>query len=462
MEENEIPSTSRSEVEGLIRQIRQSNIDPAAKDKIERLLRTILMLVNLLEKKNSSITKLKKLIFGKKSERNKDGKPGSGKKSDDAKDDPATEPEPMDKTEKNERTTQARTGVHGHRAISEYYGAAVVECANNELEAGDDCPGVGCQGHLYDLKAPKNLLQFKSEPLINATVYKCEVLRCSSCQQRYEASPPPGIRNETYDATCDATIAVMKYGMGMPWKRMEEMQKMRGVPLSTTTLWERSDETARIGTEIFRHLVRLAANGQTCYFDDTRMRILSCDKEDGNKKRGATQTTGIVVRWGERKIALYHSGRAHAGNNLAKLLGYRDPDVPEMLTMCDALSVNLSQVKNVKNVRSGYCLVHARREFYELREKYPAESEIVLNAVSRIYQNEEEARSMTAAERLALHQEKSGPIMSELREWIEGQLGEGKVEPNSDLGKALRYWVRHWEKLTLDRKSTRLNSSHRT
>lgn len=39
--------------------------------------------------------------------------------------------------------------------------------------------------------------------------------------------------------------------------------------------------------------------------------------------------------------------------------------------------------------------------------------------------------------------------MSGLREWIEAQLGEGKVEPNSDLGKALRYWVRHWERLTL-------------
>lgn len=85
---------------------------------------------------------------------------------------------------------------------------------------------------------------------------------------------------------------------------MEEMQRMRGVTLTTTTLWERSDETARVGTEIFRHLVRLDANGQTCYFDDTRMRILSCDEEDGNKNQGATQTTEIIVKWGERKIVL--------------------------------------------------------------------------------------------------------------------------------------------------------------
>ena len=66
MEDESIPTTSRSEVEGLIRQLRASSLDPAAKDKIERLLRTILSMVLLLEKKNRSITKLKKLIFGKK------------------------------------------------------------------------------------------------------------------------------------------------------------------------------------------------------------------------------------------------------------------------------------------------------------------------------------------------------------------------------------------------------------
>jgi hypothetical protein len=71
MEDESIPTTSRSEVEGLIRQLRASSLDPAAKDKIERLLRTILSMVLLLEKKNTSITKLKKLIFGKKSERHR-------------------------------------------------------------------------------------------------------------------------------------------------------------------------------------------------------------------------------------------------------------------------------------------------------------------------------------------------------------------------------------------------------
>ncbi len=62
-----------------------------------------------------------------------------------------------------------------------------------------------------------------------------------------------------------------------------------------------------------------------------------------------------------------------------------------MITMSDALSANLSRVKDVK---SGYCIVHARREIFDLREKYPVESEMILDVVSMIYDNEQKARSM--------------------------------------------------------------------
>jgi transposase len=46
------------------------------------------------------------------------------------------------------------------------------------------------------------------------------------------------------------------------------------------------------------------------------------------------------------------------------------------------------------------------------------------------------------------HQTKSAPVMSELKEWIEQQLKGKKVEPNSGLGQALRYMLKHWAGLT--------------
>jgi hypothetical protein len=56
---------------------------------------------------------------------------------------------------------------------------------------------------------------------------------------------------------------------------------------------------------------------------------------------------------------------------------------------------------------------------------------------------------MSAQERLAYHQSKSRPVMKELKEWIETQMAERLVEPNSSLGRGLQYWLNHWEKLTL-------------
>ena len=187
MEDESIPTTSRSEVEGLIRQLRASSLDPAAKDKIERLLRTILSMVLLLEKKNTSIAKLKKLIIGKKSERDTDSKKSQSGKSTDGEAGETEDPATGEKGLHQECETKVKSKGHGHRPLSDYTGVTVVECSNKDLRPGDSCPECIGNGRLYDLDEPTALLQFRSEPLINATIYRRKVLRCSSCQQRYEA-----------------------------------------------------------------------------------------------------------------------------------------------------------------------------------------------------------------------------------------------------------------------------------
>lgn len=39
--------------------------------------------------------------------------------------------------------------------------------------------------------------------------------------------------------------------------------------------------------------------------------------------------------------------------------------------------------------------------------------------------------------------------MEDLQKWLDAQLKENKVEPNSGLGKAIRYLLKHWQGLTL-------------
>jgi transposase len=56
---------------------------------------------------------------------------------------------------------------------------------------------------------------------------------------------------------------------------------------------------------------------------------------------------------------------------------------------------------------------------------------------------------MSPEERLRFHQEHSRPVMDKLHGWMETQLSGHKTEPNSGLGKAIRYMLRYWKALTL-------------
>jgi transposase len=449
--DEEIPKTNPAEIEKLIEQIRGTNLEQSSKEKIERLLRTVLILVQLLQRKNMSIRKLREMIFGPRTEKHKRPNLSGEKKSE------TEEGESQVANQSNQSASGEQNSVdslhkaiqmgHGQRAASDYSGAKVVKCRHQQLKAGDSCPNHLCGGRLYDLNDPTGLLQFTGQPLIMATYYEREVLRCAKCQDRYTALLPEGIKPERYDATCDATIALMKYGGGMPWYRQSALQTMCGVPLSQATMWERCEATADAALGIFLLLSRMAADGEVMHTDDTWVRILSCMKEDGKEqeKGRATNTSGIIVKVGERKVALYMSGRHHAGENLARILKMRSKGLDKPIQMSDALAANWIGEEEVIGAK---CLVHGRRNVFELAEIYPAECQVVLDAIGKVYRYEAETAGMSKQGRLRHHQENSGPVMESLKQWIEEQFSQRLVEPNGSLGKALQYWLNHWKELT--------------
>jgi hypothetical protein len=69
-----------------------------------------------------------------------------------------------------------------------------------------------------------------------------------------------------------------------------------------------------------------------------------------------------------------------------------------------------------------------------------------MDAVGKVYGYEGETEGMSHEQRLACHQEKSWPVMKELKERVEGQFSDRQVEPNSNLGNALRYWLSHFSR----------------
>jgi len=79
---------------------------------------------------------------------------------------------------------------------------------------------------------------------------------------------------------------------------------------------------------------------------------------------------------------------------------------------------------------------------------YPKPCAYVLDQIAKVYVHDAATKEMSDEERLAYHQKHSLPIMTKLKEWMELEFREKRVEPNSSLGKAMAYFQRHFKKLT--------------
>ena len=147
-------------------------------------------------------------------------------------------------------------------------------------------------------------------------------------------------------------------------------------------------------------------------------------------------------------IVLFFSGRKHAGENLNDVLDERDTARQNPLQMCDALSRNTpSEFDTIL----AYCLVHARRHFFDAVINFPEECQYVIDTLAEVYRFDKEAKeqNMTPDQRLQYHQKKSAGLMKELEAWLEEQIEQKLVEPNSSLGDAIYYMLNHWKNLTI-------------
>ena len=75
----------------------------------------------------------------------------------------------------------------------------------------------------------------------------------------------------------------------------------------------------------------------------------------------------------------------------------------------------------------------------------------MLETLGEVYKYDAQAREakLSPVERLLFHQEHSKPVMDQLHGWLEAQFAQKLVEPNSGLGKAINYLLRHWKGLTV-------------
>ena len=145
----------------------------------------------------------------------------------------------------------------------------------------------------------------------------CAAICAAKCSPRRE---PEGIGPEKYDETTAAMIALLKYGSGMPFYRLEKLEHLLGIPLPASTQWEIVEEAAEVIKAARDELIRQAAQGEVLHNDDTSdARAASGARAVRRPHRCVHLRHRVHTSKGSR-IALYFTGRQHAGENLRDVL----------------------------------------------------------------------------------------------------------------------------------------------
>ncbi len=454
------------EVEQLIEKATQGILDAADQKRLVPLLRTLLWIQWMLLETRIGLSKLKRMLFGEKTEKRprkpkepdtqEDGgekgcsdtpDAGSGSNDSPTGTTPSASKTPPEAQAGESGTPKVRG--HGRRAAADYHGAETIFCPHDTLQAGHRCPQC-TRSRLYNLPSLVRL-RFTGQPLALVRRFELERLRCGTCGFITVAAMPTEASPQTYDVSLKVNLALVHYHLGLPFKRIESLQELVGMPLPDATQWELVEQVADSTYPIYEYLKQLGANQPLVYQDDTGARLLSLIRE--NRAEPPPERTGmyttVLLFEGEQSICLYFSGRQHAGENLDDILTLREPDLPPIQWMSDGLAANTPKQHQDQTLDING-IVHGRRKFIELETFFPNECKQVIDAIANIYKHEAHCKKqkLTPQQRLAYHQKHSRAVMDGLKAWMEKQLEDHCVEPNSRLGGAFDYLLKRWDSLT--------------
>jgi transposase len=403
---------------------------------VEHLLRILALfstLRQLLHKRSLGLLTLLRRMFGVKSEPHKH----------------ADNEGPRDKTKDGD-------AGHGRRGREGYPGAERVSIDHPELKPKQKCPECN-KGRLYETEPAVDYSWVGNAPL-NPTIYLLRRLLCPECKTSFTApSPGKGLAHTVDDkqdqmktgivdanAGANAMVAGLRFEYGVPHYRLAKIQERRGMALPASNQDRMIKQVAFSAAPIHEALIRMAADGELLQSDDTRMKILRCLKNGQDPPLKKTQTTVIISHVQGKAITLHVTGTDQAGSNVSSILGSRTDGLPPPIHMCDGLSANnLSEEAIVAN-----CLDHARRKFYDIQSSYKEEANYILTELQKVYLVDRKAKNLNAAERLKMHRKQSKPRMDALQQWMQLQIESRSVEPNSPLGKAIKYSLKRWPELT--------------
>jgi transposase len=270
---------------------------------------------------------------------------------------------------------------------------------------------------------------------------------CRACDGVVVQEPAPArlIEGGIPTEALVANVMVSRFADHQPLYRQAQIMARQGVLIDRATLAFWVGYGAAEMMPVVRRLKEIVLSSTRIFADETTIKIL--DPGRGKTKQGYFWVAARDDRaYGGADppavIYQYATGRAkrHAD---ALLGGYRG------IVQCDGYNAYkqiAGPTRDDAPVTLAFCWSHVRRGFYDLAK--PGTSPIATEALRRIaalYRIESEIRGKDPAQRLAVRQELSRPLVKDLRLWFEAQL---KTLPaKGPTAEIIRYPLNHWSGL---------------
>ena len=265
---------------------------------------------------------------------------------------------------------------------------------------------------------------------------------CKACEEGVclAPMPPQPLPKSSASPALLATIATAKYADGLPLYRQEKRFARLGVGLTRNTLARWMLGAGALIEPLLGHLRAQLHQSPLIHMDETTVQV---NTEPGRK--ASSPSYMWVSRGGPPKqpVVLFdYDPSRGAGVPRRLLAGFAG------VLLTDGYEGYAGPVREYALTHAG-CWAHARRKFLEARKLQPkgktGRADQALALIARLYGVEKQARPLSDAQRLALRQAQSRPVIDTLHAWLEKSLAQ--VPPKGSLGKALRYLHGQWPKL---------------
>jgi len=270
-------------------------------------------------------------------------------------------------------------------------------------------------------------------------VERIERLRVKRNGQIYIAEVPTApIEKSNAGASLLAYLLVAKYIDHLPFYRQVQQLKRLGITIPESTISGWFTKTCQLLEPLYEVLVKMIQLTDYLQVDETPIPVQSSEKQ------GATHTG---YHWFyylpllNAVIVNYRQSRERAGP--AEMLS----------TFQGAIQTDgyaaYEQIGKREGITHLGCWAHARRKFFEAKNNDPERAEAVILKIQALYAIEREAKEegLNADQAYMLRQEKSVPLLKELKALLIEYAESQAATPKSVMGKAIKYTLGQWDKL---------------